>query len=817
MKRKNIKNDKVLRAITIGLSTMIAATSAPLNVYAGAGDEPATADGIGDTTSQPGSRVETEPEESVPEAVVTEEEVKVDVVEVEPVTDAIDQAAKDYSEHAESVDNETLDAVDAAVNADIVAAKKEIQNIKGVEDINNVIVQTAVADANIAELQKNLEGVYLENSNEDDNHKARLQYDVPRENGDLKIDENNCPEVGNGSAKEQLSGQYNVDGEKSTTGANLTNRSVQGTYQAGMGKIQEAITARTNGDEDAENKALAQAEEYLRACENRLDNSTKVLADATAQYKAAQEAASKAEASLENAKKCVNGAIASTEAARANLKAAREKAQKYTDISNQQYGIMINYFSKAIENDTAKYDKNGELDVNASAKAIADLDPSVSDINKDKNKYYQLVEGDKLSNDVYAPGRELLKQLVMLKLEGDGVDKNSITFGTEKDAIDVDGTKYDQYKGESKVTINTSEEEGVNDTVKLSGTGNHYYTNVSGDNGRMNHIKVTYTDSEGNPQTKYYNVAYKGTKYEGEDVDLTKGICFITEVTYTPGENGKKGTWSYAAYNPKNSVFLDDYTLTAGYRKAAEDVAKAEAEVDRLEKELQKFRDDQEVYEGKVNSYKDTLKELEGELDKAHEAYENSKKSLQDFQDLYRYMTEGLQPSDLIEDDIIPEEDDILGGGDETTGGDETPGAGGGVVFDPSTGTFSAPAYGFGSTILPGFTGGPATGVLGVRTGGGTEADEGGAADSRTNVAPRADFGTVNKVLGSKQNKDNSQIVKKIKDNEIPLAEIPNMDDEVTMNWMWLLIIFLLGATGKKMYDEYKKKKEAEEAAKINK
>ena len=35
------------------------------------------------------------------------------------------------------------------------------------------------------------------------------------------------------------------------------------------------------------------------------------------------------------------------------------------------------------------------------------------------------------------------------------------------------------------------------------------------------------------------------------------------------------------------------------------------------------------------------------------------------------------------------------------------------------------------------------------------------------------------------------------------------------MNWCWLLIIFLLGATGKKMYDEYKKRKEAEEAAKI--
>ena len=150
----------------------------------------------------------------------------------------------------------------------------------------------------------------------------------------------------------------------------------------------------------------------------------------------------------------------------------------------------------------------------------------------------------------------------------------------------------------------------------------------------------------------------------------------------------------------------------------------------------------------------------------------------------------------------------------------------------PAGFTFTGtPSYVTGTpamTTLPGFgftgdaDGTGATGVLGVRTGGGngaggTEADEGGAADSRTNVASRADFGTVNKVLGSKQNKDNSQIVKKIKDNEIPLAEIPNMDDEVKMNWMWLLIIFLLGATGKKMFDEYKKKKEAEEAAKINK
>ena len=37
--RKNIKNDKVIKAITIGLATMIAATSVPVDLYAADGEE----------------------------------------------------------------------------------------------------------------------------------------------------------------------------------------------------------------------------------------------------------------------------------------------------------------------------------------------------------------------------------------------------------------------------------------------------------------------------------------------------------------------------------------------------------------------------------------------------------------------------------------------------------------------------------------------------------------------------------------------------------------------------------------------------------
>ena len=49
--RKNIKNDKVLRAITIGLATMIAATSVPTNVYAG-DEEQGTQDDVNESKEE---------------------------------------------------------------------------------------------------------------------------------------------------------------------------------------------------------------------------------------------------------------------------------------------------------------------------------------------------------------------------------------------------------------------------------------------------------------------------------------------------------------------------------------------------------------------------------------------------------------------------------------------------------------------------------------------------------------------------------------------------------------------------------------------
>ena len=143
--------------------------------------------------------------------------------------------------------------------------------------------------------------------------------------------------------------------------------------------------------------------------------------------------------------------------------------------------------------------------------------------------------------------------------------------------------------------------------------------------------------------------------------------------------------------------------------------------------------------------------------------------------------------------------------------GDDDPTGPTGPSFDPGTGTITIPGYD-APIILPSYS---PSGVLGVRTDASTDGvgglqldgigDTGNDEKNELKINPIVKKNTVNK----------NRLGKKISDPAVPLAAIPDVeDDSVTMNWMWLLIIFLLGATGKKMYDEYRKKVEAEEAAK---
>ncbi|MCR5301891.1 MAG: hypothetical protein K6E49_05580 [Lachnospiraceae bacterium] len=60
--KRSVKNDRVLRAITIGLATMIAATSAPITVLA--------EDGMPDFSSSDSAPADPTPAESAPSAPI---------------------------------------------------------------------------------------------------------------------------------------------------------------------------------------------------------------------------------------------------------------------------------------------------------------------------------------------------------------------------------------------------------------------------------------------------------------------------------------------------------------------------------------------------------------------------------------------------------------------------------------------------------------------------------------------------------------------------------------------------------------------------
>ena len=759
--RRNIKNDKVIKAITIGLATMIAATSAPVDALA---------------TEKPETPATTETPET-PETPAAPVVDPVDAAKAEALTngtvvtaESLDTPAPEVIINGIGAAAQTIKPADESIAAGLAGAYKDL-NTDGLKntDLADALTQLQVTEQNLETVAENLdvpekleeqkksEAVYLENSDKDDNKKDRLQFGVSRnEDGSVKPDENGNPIIEDGEAKVQLSGQYGSNG-----------RSIQGDYQSGMEAIQKAINLRTEGKEGYEDKVDEQlkiAGDYLADAKTKLGESEKKLGETIALYNASADAYAQLKESLDKVdEEIIKGAIASTEAAQAKLEFDQSRLDEMSAVKDKYYSFIEAYYkSRVNQGGVVVYDENGKVDAVKTGEANPD--------------------GGKKGFGNWNKGRELLKVLVTENLERNGAT-------------------------EIKMDINKQ-----------------IAPEDQGPDSRCKYFEVTYTDKNGKSQTKLFNIIYKdaGTiKYNNvqtqlDDKDklhMENGPIYVSEII--PNADG---TFSYTPYNPDSTEFLDNYKALS----AVSDAAKAKEEVEDLQARLRKLQQIKSNLTADMN-YLDKLLTIYGEkLENAQVAYNNSKQSLKDFQDVYDQMFVKTEEDDR-------ETDEDLGGDlvDQPTGGD-TPGGttddgagtGGGTVIDGGDvsvtipGGFTLPA-GLLDAVAP--TGGTASGVLGVRTGGGTEADEGGAADSRTNVAPRADFSTVNKVLGSRQNKDNSQIVKKIKDNEIPLAEIPNMDDEVTMNWMWLLIIFLLGATGKKMYDEYKKKKEAEEAAKINK
>ncbi len=312
-------------------------------------------------------------------------------------------------------------------------------------------------------------------------------------------------------------------------------------------------------------------------------------------------------------------------------------------------------------------------------------------------------------------------------------------------------------KGNARVTVN----EGSKYT--------QYWENQDGENGRNNNAKVTYTKN-GEQVTEYYNYVAKASFYN-DTMDLENGTIFLAAV-----EKGEDGKWHAAADNSDFSFSNYSKLLEAiniatkasedmtEYNRAKEAVDAATAEVDRLKDELDKIN--------KVSVDGTVLANLKAALEQAQADLEEAKETRDALADKVAKAKAIVESVDLS----------------SVEGGKEVSGIASAVVAVAETATVTAATASSEASSE----------AVSVAT------------TSREAASTEAAGGAATAVLGAnvKAELDGTKKLVKIEDNEIPLAEMPYETDG-SISWFWLLVITLLGATGKAMYENYMNKEEA--------
>ena len=811
--RRNIKNDKVLRAITIGLATMIAATSMPMNVYAESesntedpGTEASGTEGGEQTT--PAS--EPTPKEAVEAMNVTDDEIQEAgqtlAPQVQDAKNTAGQASTDLETAHEAVAGDNGLVQQNEIKTDLENAKSSVDDVvkdlSGFEADDNMKKSVAkatkaVAEADTAIMDKDLDysgrTQYIIGEDEEGNAFIKPQTD---EEGNILYDEN-------GKIKYETVGRYHFTNKDWNINGDL---SFDNAYSAGITEAESAFTALDTDDIDAATAALEKLQQYYNTAFQKLGVSGEKLVEAQKKYAVAEEAVKQSEEAVKKAIH-LSDDIKSTEAAEKYVKAAQEKMDRLTNLKNQSYATMVAFYEKlgcAVKN------ADGSLNITESAKkAVSDL-MVAGEINENSetvetadgvvqqvlNVNGKLYDPQNLGDNVYKVGREYLRQLVIYNIleKNPTLKEEDIHFAEKENGLTA--------KGAQKVTISTN---NGKEAITRENTADQYWNYQKDDSGRFHRVKVTYTDASGQTVVKYYNYAVKAAKYDGTELDLENGVVFVSELY-----QDEKGNWQHTNLgDPKTAGFLDNYqklvTAEAKHAETKQAVDAAAEQVFKIRDEINKI--------GNVGVNKDKLGTLKTRLTKAQWSYEYGQTCLKDLQKLIDTIKAKLDRPPVSDDDTTGGDTTPTTGGDEdpgtddTTGGDTTPSTGG-ATYDVGTGTLTIPGYEIPPITLPTTPSGVAgvraaatrpSGVLGVKA---PETKAEKTIANKTVVKPAA-------------KKTVAQKGKKIADPETPLAATPFVDEDgMKIPWIWLLIIAALGAVGKKMYDEHKKKVQAEEQAK---
>ncbi len=718
--RKNIKNDKVLRAITIALATMVTVSASPVNVFA---DENAEPDN--DTnTSESSEETSSSSEESQSEETSTVSE------------------AADVCETAEAIidgtEAETTLPV-AIENAAEAVAAVEVSFVAPAETIEEITADLTEAGSSVATVQNNVEA-------------AQTNIEAAQASQDV------------------------ADTMATSAAASVD------TINAKVAEINEAYEAA-----NSENANLASLEAGLETANSAYETASAAAFQAEAELQAAEIAHDKAVADLNKANEAIRNAQGNATAAQERMKAAQAKVdaleskvntiaenkEALENLREQYYNFLVHYYRNDAK--TPVYNEDGSLNLEESAKKAVEqgkaIDPG-------------------FCNNSLLLGRDLLKNLVTLKLQMNGADAGSIVFAAEgKDSkIAADGILTKDDKGYARTIID--------DNTKYT----QHWDNQSGESGRNNRAKVTYTKN-GETVTEYYNYVAKASKY-GDDTDLENGTIFLAEVK--PGDDNK---WHAAADNSEFSFgnyskLLEALNIVAAasddmneYNKAKEAVDAATAEVDKLKDELDKLN--------KVSVDGSVIAKLKADLEKAQADLADAKDTVEALEKKVAQAKAIVASIDLSE--VRNDEEAAAIAGDVIAASTVTTVAAEATVAAPATASTEAASTGSTEQTAAVSNGSSAAGVLGARVDGSAEEVEEAVFEGvKINIEAEEETEEENKqagVLGVKK-------LVRIEDNQVPLSDMTFESDD-NISWWWLLVIALFGAAGKAMYENHKRKEEA--------
>ena len=528
--RKNIGNDKVIRAMVIGISAMLA-SSAPLTALAAEGDE-----GTGNTEPKTGG------EDTTSSTVCDKAQAAADTAQ-----DAVDTAEGSAKTVKDDV-KENVVAGEAGLNKDGKDLAQNVIDAAGKVENASVENGTPLAGAETDITNADIELGKAETNDGLSNNAYDKADDAAEKAAEIAEDVNDAMNKANATVDEKIDA---IENATSIADANAAYSELEETAN----KAQEDFDAKLdayNAAKDAYDKAVKEIEDYEAAYNAAINNADENAAAAQAKLAEAKKNAAALEAAVAAAKDAVDASaadamvIAEKEELTQNDGGLnwRNEDQLFIAIMEKYYlpeklgiaGAKVTRIQGKDNNEynyfTAEYVENGETKV------------KYYNFKMDGNSKDDIVIFEKREVEIFggAADRYVDKDGNLIDTAA-GVEAGTIVGVNDEYLIKNDATKSETLVSDSEVTGTSKEdifvdEDNAKESWKLDEEGNLVKT-VTADVTTITYTDATFTSDKSYATDAERDKAAADKKAEleeatGKDATITETETYVATGTYIP-------------------------------------------------------------------------------------------------------------------------------------------------------------------------------------------------------------------------------------------------------------------------------------------